>query len=188
MRHPLSTLALCLLPALACAAGAASPPTIAVASAQPAPPAPGGGLHLSIVDVQRAVMETRDGRRAQDELRQMFDKRQQDLDAKQAELARERDELERQASTLSRSAAEQRKAELQRKMTDLQSVFVDYQKDLQKRQNELTTPIVKRLMLVVSRAAEQDGYDVVLDKSAVPYSRRWLDLTERVVKAYDDGV
>jgi outer membrane protein len=144
-------------------------------------------MHIAIVDVQRAVAETRDGRRAQDELKQMFDKRQQELDAKQSELGRERDEIERQASTLSRSAVEKRKEELQRKITELQSVFVEYNKDLQKREGELTAPIIGKLKAVVARRAEQDGYDVVLDKQATPYARRSLDLTDQVVKAYDDG-
>jgi outer membrane protein len=144
-------------------------------------------MHVAIVDVQRAVMETRDGLRAQAELKRMFDERQQELDARQAELGRERDEIERQAPTLSRVAVEKRREEWQRKMTELQSMFVEYNKDLQKRQGELTAPIVRKLLAVVARTAERDGYDVVLDKQATPYARRSLDLTEQVVKAYDDG-
>jgi outer membrane protein len=187
MAHIRSTLALCLLPALACAAGAASPPTVAVASAQPLPPAPGGGMRIAIVDVQRAVTETHDGLRAQATLKKMFDSRQQELDNKRDELARERDEIERQASTLSRTAVEKRTQEWQRKMTELEALLVEYNKDLQKRQTELTAPILTKLLGLVARAAEQDGYDVVLDKQATPYARRSLDLTDRMVKAYDDG-
>ena len=54
-------------------------------------------------------------------------------------------------------------------MMQLQTVFVEYNKELQKKQNELTQPIFQKAMGIIRRMATQDGYDVVVDKQAVPY-------------------
>ena len=55
-------------------------------------------MRIAVVDVQRAVMSTKDGIRAQATLKKRFDKRQQELDGKQAELQHARDDIEKQSA------------------------------------------------------------------------------------------
>jgi outer membrane protein len=142
---------------------------------------------VAVIDLQGAVMQTEDGIRAQATLKKLFDKRQQDLDGKQNQLARMRQDIERQARILSREAISRRMDAWQRDMTQLQSVFVDYDKELSKKQSELTAPIIQRMIGIIGRLAKQNGYDVVIDKRAAPYSRADLDLTERVIQLYNSG-
>jgi outer membrane protein len=42
-------------------------------------------------------------------------------------------------------------------------------------------------MLIIRRLATSQGYDLVVDKAAVPYSRSDLDLTDRVITMYNGG-
>jgi outer membrane protein len=142
---------------------------------------------IAVVDVQTAVMQTEDGIRAQATLKKLFDKRQQELDSKQLELQKTREDIERQSRVLSREALEKRMEDWQRRMVELQTVFVDYNKELQKKQNELTAPILQKMIGIVSRLAKKSGYEVVIDKQAAPYVRADLDLTERVVHMYNSG-
>ncbi len=141
----------------------------------------------AVVDVQHAVMQTEDGIRAQATLKKLFDKRQQELDGKQVELQRTREDIERQSRVLSREALEKRMEDWQRRMVELQTVFVDYNKELQKKQGELTAPILKKMMTIVSRVAKRKDFDLVLDKQAVPYARQDLDLTDEIVQLYNAG-
>jgi outer membrane protein len=188
MEKPLLAVAFVLVSALACASSPPPAPTVAIGAAQAAQASPAAvGTRLAVVDVQRAVLESQDGVRAQASLKQDYEQRQRDLDAKQGEVTRERDDLERQAGALAKDVLERRRAELMRKLTELQSLHVEYQKGLQQRQNELTAPILKRMTAVISREAERDGYDLVLDKAAAPYMRPSLDLTDRIIRAYDSG-
>lgn len=140
---------------------------------------------FAVVDVQRAVMENEDGLRAQATLKKYFDKRQQELDKKQTELQKERDEIEKQQKTLSPQAIEKKLADWQRKMVELQTTFVEYNKELQTKQSELTQPIYTKITAVLRKLATQDGYDAILEKATVPYVRNDLDLTERVIQAYN---
>ncbi len=142
---------------------------------------------IAVVDVQRAVMATEDGIRAQGTLKKVFDKRQQELDGKQTELQRARDDIEKQSRILSREALQKRMEDWQRRMVELQTVFVDYNKELQKRQGDLTGPIIKKMIGVISRLAKKNGYELILDKQAAPYARPDLDLTEQVVQIYNTG-
>ena len=150
-------------------------------------PAVASESKIAVVDVQHAVMATEDGIRAQATLKKDFDKRQQDLDAKQTELAKARDDIEKQSRVLSREALQKRTEDWQRRMVELQTVFVDYNKALQKKQGELTAPIIKKMMAVISRLAKKNGYEIILDKQAAPYVRADLDLTEQVIQMYNGG-
>jgi len=152
-----------------------------------APAALAQNLKFAVVDVQRAVMETEDGLRAQATLKKFFDKRQQELDAKQTELQKQREEIEKQSKVLSQQALQKRMEDWQKQMVELQTVFVDYNKELQKKQGELTQPIYGKIVALLRRLATQDGYDAILEKQAVPYMRNDLDLTDRVIQMYNGG-
>src|SRR5258706_11800049 len=144
-------------------------------------------LKFAVVDVQRAVMETEDGLRAQAMLKKFFDKRQQELDAKQTELTKQREEIEKQSKVISQAALQKRMEDWQKQMVELQTVFVEYNKELQKKQGELTQPIYGKIMGLLRRMATQDGFDAVLEKQAVPYMRADLDLTDKIIQMYNSG-
>jgi outer membrane protein len=143
---------------------------------------------IAVVDTQRAIMETEDGLRAQATLKKLFDSRQRELDKKQEELQKERDDIDKQKDVLSKAALAKRIDKWQREMVQLQTVFVDYNKELQKKQNELTQPIFQKAMGLVRRLATQEGFDMIVDKQAVPYVRSDLEVTDRLITLYNQGV
>ncbi|KYF79918.1 hypothetical protein BE11_48175 [Sorangium cellulosum] len=158
-----------------------------VSLALAAPGVAAAETRIAVVDVQHAVMQTEDGIRAQATLKKLFDRRQQELDAKQTELQRAREDIEKQSRVLSRESLQKRMEDWQRQMVELQTVFVDYNKELQKKQGELTGPIIKKMMIIVARIAKKTGYEVILDKQAAPYVRADLDLTEQIIQLYNTG-
>jgi outer membrane protein len=144
-------------------------------------------MKIAVVDVQRAVMETEDGLRAQATLKKLFDRRQSELDARQDELKRARDDIEKQAKALSKDALDRRMNEWQQSMAELQNVFMEFNKELQKEQNKITQPILNRVLSILRQVAAQDGYDAILERNAVPYARTDLDVTDRVIQRYNAG-
>jgi outer membrane protein len=150
-------------------------------------PASAQSMRVGVVDTQRAVMETEDGLRMQATLKKVFDSRQRELDKKQEDLQKERDDIDKQRDVLSKTALAKRVDKWQREMVQLQTVFVEYNKELQKKQGELTQPIFQKAMGIIRRLATQEGFDIVVDKQAVPYSRTDLDVTDRVITLYNQG-
>ncbi len=58
----------------------------------------------------------------------------------------------------------------QKQMVDLQQIFVEYNKELEKKQKELTDPVFERVLGIIKRLASRDGYDAgALDKQTVAY-------------------
>jgi outer membrane protein len=144
-------------------------------------------MRVAVVDVQRAVMQTEDGLRAQANLKKLFDSRQQELDRKQKDMQKEKDDIEKQAKVLSKEALATRADAWQKKMMELQQVFMEYNKELEKKQKEITDPIFERVMGIVKRLASTENFDLVIDKNTVAYVRTDLDLTDRCIQIYNSG-
>jgi outer membrane protein len=144
-------------------------------------------MRVAVIDVQRAVMQTEDGLRAQANLKKLFDSRQQELDRKQKDMQKEKDDIEKQAKVLSKEALATRADAWQKKMMELQQVFMEYNKELEKKQKEITDPIFERVMGIVKRLATTENFDLVIDKNTVAYVRTDLDLTDRCIQIYNSG-
>lgn len=142
---------------------------------------------VAVIDVQRAVASTEDGLRAQATLKKIFDSKQQELNKKQTDLQRQREEIDKQAKVLPKDALEKRAAEWQKQMMELQQIFVEYNKELEKKQKELTDPVFEKVMGIIKRLATSENVDLVVDKATVAYVRGDLDLTDRCIQMYNSG-
>jgi outer membrane protein len=142
---------------------------------------------VGVIDVQRAVASTEDGLRAQATLKKLFDSRQQELNKKQTDLQRQREDIDKQAKVLPKDALTKRIDEWQKQMMDLQAIFLEYNKELEKKQKELTDPVFGKILEIVKRIASSENIDVVLDKATVAYVRTDLDLTDKAIQMYNSG-
>jgi outer membrane protein len=145
------------------------------------------GLKVAVVDVQRAVMQTEDGLRAQATLKKLFDSRQQELNKRQQDLAKQKEDIDKQAKVMSQIALQKKVDEWQKQMVELQTTFVEYNKELEKKQKELTDPIFERVVGSIKRIAGTEGYDLIVDRATVAFSRSDLDLTDRVIQIANSG-
>jgi outer membrane protein len=142
---------------------------------------------VAVVDVQRAVMQTEDGLRAQATLKKLFDNRQQELNKKQTDLQKQKEDIDKQSRVLSQQALQKKVDDWQKQMAELQTTFLEYNKELEKKQKELTDPIFERVVGAIKRVAGSDGYDLIVDRATVAYSRGDLDLTDRVIQLANGG-
>lgn len=139
-------------------------------------------MKMAVVDVQRAVMQSEDGLRAQATLKKLFDSRQQELNKRQTDLQKQKEEIDKQKTVLSQQALQKKADEWQKEMVELQTTFVEYNKELEKKQKELTDPIFERVLGAIKRIAGQDSYDLIVDRATVAFARGDLDLTDRVIQ------
>lgn len=142
---------------------------------------------VAVVDVQRAVASTEDGLRAQATLKKLFDTKQQELNKKQTDLQRQREDIDKQAKVLPKDALEKRVNEWQKQMMELQAIFVEYNKELEKKQKELTDPVFEKVMQIIKRLATTENIDLVVDKATVAYVRGDLDLTDKTIQMYNSS-
>jgi len=201
MKH-IRTLALAI--ALGSVALGASPRLLADTTPAPAgstsvKPPPKVRAKVAFVDLERCIGETEDGLRAKALLKKFSDRRQMAIASVEDRLKREQDELQdlaKQANTVKPGT----KAfdELRTKTTD---AAIKYQKNLQiyndtikkmngeiaQREDELYSPIEKKVKSILSKIGEAEAYDVILDKKQMPVGKPAFDLTERVIREYNWG-
>lgn len=142
---------------------------------------------VAVIDVQRAVASTEDGLRAQATLKKLFDTKQQELNRKQNDLQKQREDIDKQSKVLSKDALEKRIADWQKQMMELQAIFVEYNKELEKKQKELTDPVFEKILGIIKRLATTENIDLVVDKATVAYVRGDLDLTDKAIQMYNSG-
>ncbi len=142
---------------------------------------------VAVVDRQRALAQTEDGLRAQATLKKIFDVKQQELNRRQTELGRQQEEFEKQVKTMPPEQLRKKAEDLQKQGMELQQTFVAYNGELDKKRKEMTDPLLDKLDAVIKRMAQAEGFDVVIDRQAAAYVKPEFDLTDRAIKAYNDG-
>jgi outer membrane protein len=142
-------------------------------------------VRIAVVDMQRALIETNDGRAAKGQLQKLFQARQDQLNTRQEALKRMKEDIEKQKNVVSREALEKRMSEYQQEFVKLQQSYLEYQQELAQKEAELTKSILINLQGIVRQIGTSDGYTGILDQGAVIWSRGDLDLTDRVIQEYN---
>jgi outer membrane protein len=144
---------------------------------------------IAVVDLQRALNETEDGRRAKAKLKKLFKRRQVELDKRQNELKAEAEELKAQEKVLSREVWTKRVEAYQKQLIDLQSTYMEYQRELAAQEAELTREIILRMERIIRRIGQAEGYTLVVERNegGVVWVPTNLDLTDNVIQRYNSG-
>jgi outer membrane protein len=146
-------------------------------------------VRVAVVDLQRALNETEDGRAAKAQLKRLFKTRQKALDEKQAELKKMKEDIEKQKNVLSQAALQKKLEEYQQKFVDLQTVYVEYQRELASKEAELTKGIIERMESILRRIGQAEGYTLILERgeAGVMWVPTNLDLTDVLIQRYNAG-
>ena len=137
--------------------------------------------------MQRAVIETNAGAAAQQQLKKILASQQSELEGKQKKLQADKESLEKlaKAGKVPQADLQHRAEELQRQYAEYQQRLVDSQRAMQQKDGELMQPILQGLLAVVRRIAAQEGYELILEKSAVPYYNSNLDVTDKAIQMFN---
>ncbi len=142
---------------------------------------------IAIVDMQRCIMETKEGRRAKKNLEDTFARGQARIDRKAKALQKSLVDLQAKAPMLSNSELQKRGMELQRKQAELEQLGQKLQQDVMEKEALLTEKIYKRVADIVEQIALEEKIQVVLVRSemTVLWAKPNLDVTNRVIVRYD---
>jgi outer membrane protein len=140
---------------------------------------------VAIINVQNAVLETAEIKKAQTELEARFKPRQAQIENLQKELAGIQSQLQSAAGKLTQQQAETLQVTGQRKQRELQRLTEDVQGEVDRERNEILQRTGGRMPEVVRKLAEERGLDVVVDVSNTVYFKPALDITKEAIVAYD---
>lgn len=145
------------------------------------------GFKVGYIDMQKAIQATSTGKTAKAQLEKDFNKRKKELESMQKDLEQMSKDLEKKAAVLSEDVRSEKQAELQKEMLKYQKAMNQSQLEIQKKERDLTLPILKKLQQVIQEIANEKGYSMVLEKSeqSVLWAKKEIDLTDEVVKKYE---
>lgn len=147
-------------------------------------------LKVAVIDQQAIMERSKAGKRGLEEMKHYSTTRQKIIDADDQELK----ELEKAAqdSTLSEKAKHEKQGLFQSKLEAYQRRIQQFNQEVQVKQREMIADYAKKIQRAAFTVAEKEGYTAVLDKGSeatikiVIYSHPSLDLTDKVVKEFDN--
>lgn len=142
---------------------------------------------VAIIDVQRCIMETTEGRAAKKDLERTFAKGQARLDRKAKALEKRMRDLQAKAAMLSQAELAKRQEELLRAQAELEQLGMELQEEVVQKEALLTEKIYNKVAAIVKQIALEENLQVVLVRSemTVLWANPKLDLTNRVIVRYD---
>ena len=146
-------------------------------------------IKIGYVDLQRALNESNAGKRAKEDFKKQVDKLQNDLKKQKDQLESLKEQLEKKASVMKDEERRNLELDYQRKLRDFERSYKDSQGELQLKDNELTADILKDLQVIIQQYGRDEGYTLILENSSstVLYSNSDADLTDRIIKAFNEG-
>jgi outer membrane protein len=144
---------------------------------------------VGVISVQGAIVGTKDGQKASQQLDAKFSPRKKDFDARQSEVAQLQDQYNKGGALMSDDKRNQLAREIDEKKKRLERDMQDAQEELQSAQQQALQGLGQRMMAVIEKYAKDNGYTMILDVSnpntPVLYASSAIDITQDIVQLYD---
>ncbi len=140
---------------------------------------------VGIVNLQRAIVETAEIKKAQAEMEAKYKPRQDELEKMQRDLQTIQQQLRTMQGKLTPQAEQDLTLQGQRKQRDMQRLSEDLQGEVDHERNEILSRSGQRMRDVIQQLAQAKDLDVVVDAVDTLYFKAALDLTQEAIAAYD---
>lgn len=138
---------------------------------------------VALVDMQRVLNETKQGKKARKNLESSSVAKEKKLEKKRIKLEGDQAKIRNMPAAQQQAAMEK----LQREAMELQSMYMTMQQELATQEAKLLEKIYKNSQAIVKEMAKKEGVDLVLvrDDTTVLYAKDSFDLTDALIKRYD---
>jgi len=144
---------------------------------------------VGVISVQGAIVGTKDGQKASQELEQKFAPKKKDIDSRNGEVSQLEDQLRKGGNLMSEDKRTQLERDIDEKKRRLQRDVQDAQEEWNSAQQGLLQNLGQRMMAVIEKYAKDNGYTMILDVSnpntPVLYASAGIDITQDIVALYD---
>ncbi|WP_133127923.1 OmpH family outer membrane protein [Legionella nagasakiensis] len=140
------------------------------------------GTKIGVVDLQKIMQTSTQMKTIQEKLEKEFKPRRDKLIAMEEDLKKDMEKFKRDSAVMSQA----KRKELEKKIVGTQQKFEregqQYQQELSTAHNEAMEEFYNKIRAAIAKVAENDKYDIVLQKDAAPFSADKLDVTSKVMK------
>lgn len=168
----------------------AAVPAASPAAAVSGNPAPAITTKIGIVHIQDAILATEEGKKEFEGLQQKFTPKQAELKALNDEVENLKKQYAAQSDKLSDDEKASRAKAIDTKQKVLQRNYEDAQTEFQQAEQEVVNRIGAKMLKVLEKYAQANGYSIVLDvsnpqTSPVLWATQSNVITKELVDAYN---
>lgn len=140
---------------------------------------------IGVVDFQRVLLESQPGKVVQETIQSRGRQMEADLRAKGSELEKMTEQLNRDAMVMSRDKREEAQREVEIKRYDFQSLQKKYQSEIRDLENQMIEKLKTEIFEVAQDIGQKEGYLLIIELGAVIYFPETIDITDKVIAAYN---
>jgi outer membrane protein len=144
---------------------------------------------VGVINIQSAIVSTKDGQKAANEIQGRFNPKKAELDKRQGDIGQLQDQLNRGRNTLSEDARNKLVRDIDQKTKSLTRDTEDARAELDQEEQKIMNELGGRIMAVIDKYAKDNGYSLILDVSSpqtpVLYASNTIDITKDIIDLYD---
>lgn len=163
-------------------------PALALAAALSAP-AQTAPSKVGIIQIQEAILRTKDGQKAVNDLQARFGPKKTELEKKQAAIADLQQKLRTGSATLSEEAKNKLIRDIDQQTKSLNRDTEDAQAEVEQAESKIMQELGQRMMAVINKYAVDNGYSLIIDVSnpqtPVVFAAEAINITPAVIELYD---
>jgi outer membrane protein len=153
-------------------------------------PAPTGApSKVAVIDIQAAIAQTNDGKKAGADMKTKFTPKQDELQKKQKDIEAMQEQLRKGQNTLSEDNRQKMMRDIDQKNTTLKRDGDDFNQDVQTETQRIMGELYPKMITVLNKYATENGYAVVLDYSSqqtpILFAASSVDITKDIITIYD---
>lgn len=144
---------------------------------------------VAVINIQQSIVESAEGKKAQESLQQKYNAKKAELDRKQKEIDDLTQALRNQEKNLSDEARATRSKEIDQKTKELNRSQEDATNEFQQLQSEVINTIGNKILRIIQLYAAEQNFSLVLDTSSpqagVLYANPTIDITTEIIRRMD---
>jgi outer membrane protein len=142
-----------------------------------------------VIQIQAAIVSTKDGQAAAADLENRLGPKRKELEKQQADIKDLQDKLQRGGNTMSQSGKDDVQRQIDSRTKSFNRDMEDAQAEFESEQQKLVNDLGGKLMQVIDKYAQANGFSVILDVSnpntPVLYASNTVDITKEIIDLYD---
>lgn len=147
----------------------------------------GAEFTVGVVNIQKVITNIKEGKDVMGQLEKSFKTKEKEVKAEESKIKALQEKYKKQSALLSDEAKLKKENEIRGKIAALQKKTMSFQKDIRKQEAQLKKPILEKLKPIIDKVSQDEGVSMTFEVSSSPvvYAKKQIDITKKVIKAYD---
>jgi len=144
-------------------------------------------VKVGLVNIQKILVTVKEGKTVNKTLEKSYNAKKKLIKKEEQVILKLQGKFQKQSAVLSESAKAKKGAEIGKLMESVRGKVKQYQAEIRKQEAELKKPILLKLKSIIEAISQSEKVSMTfeLSNSPVVYASSKIDLTDKIIKAYD---